>query len=93
MQIFSFVNHKILNSKRAEITRKIQESEYPDNMGIYTFCPKYLQSFNKFLVVVTEELHLETVYYYMYIQNKTKILRSKGAEIPLKIKESEFFCI
>lgn len=93
MHIYALVNHKILNSKRAEITRKIKESEFLNNIGIYPLCPKYLQSFNKFLVVVTEELHFETVHYYMYIQNKTKILRSKGAEIPMKIKESDCFCI
>lgn len=54
---------------------------------VYTLCPKYLQSVNKFLAVVEEELQLKTVTVRLiYGQN----FKFKGAEIFRKIMEPKF---
>lgn len=47
---------KILLFKKAEITRKIKESEFPGNMHICTLFPKCLQSFTKLHTAVYEKL-------------------------------------
>lgn len=54
---------------------------------VYTLCPKYLQSVNKFFAVVEEELQLKTVTVRLiYGQN----FKFKGAEILRKIMEPKF---
>lgn len=67
-------------------------------MHIYTWCPKYLQSFSVILCrslrgcalkyIVTTNCSLLDVH--MYVQLRNKILIFKMAKIPRKIKESEF---
>lgn len=60
---------------------------YVLHIYVYTLCPKYLQSVNKFLAVVEEELQLKTVTVRLiYGQN----FKFKGAEIFRKIMEPKF---
>lgn len=58
---------------------------YVLHIYVYTLCPKYLQSVNKFLAVVEEELQLKTVRL-ICGQN----FKFKGAGIFRKIMEPKF---
>lgn len=58
---------------------------YVLHIYVYTLCPKYLQSVNKFFAVVEEELQLKTVRL-LCGQN----FKFKGAEILKKNMEPKF---
>lgn len=64
--------------------------EFPDNKYMYKFCPKYLQSFNKFCAEVKEaasKFWLPTVHYNIQNRTKFKFIR---VEFPRKRKELKF---
>lgn len=63
-------------------------SEFPGNIHIHTLCPKYLQSFTKFLAAVTEDLPLKSTY--SIVNRWPKILSLKEPNFLLQIRESGF---
>lgn len=51
-----------LETTKFQIFWEEMESEFPGNIHIHTLCPKYLQSFTKFLAAVTEDLPLKSTH-------------------------------